>query len=429
MGLYDFMYLVPKERYQSLTAGKTSSGGGVENVQESQVNNFEVSQGGVVVIKDDKKFEGEELMAGTGKEEDNEGKRKEEKSNSAKAKTSSNKKQRKKDDEISDEEGYDDVYARRDHMRQLASQSNKLKAAGRIGSVLRRPHSLRRQVLARNMARPLNPTGRSGQSKRAAAPRGAKEAEKAVMQELMRKRLDQLNGGKAKRARTGSISDQVRAGRRTLTLQDGDLDRRIVHELRQTNKNDLRRSAARKYLGSGLEDPDAEMTTLEYQPRDVYMHPPLAGKKRGGEALRGQPPKKASGRSGAKRPKVASFFEDDEMDFGARKRKRKGLPPPRASRRLHKRAHEEEDEDDEDYADLIASKRRRKKGPPLKSRKLYKRRYPYDDEEEEEEDEPESKRLKLTEPWAGFKRKRDEAGFPDWDEIGYEQGRFKKHKF
>ena len=61
MGVYDYMYLVSRERYQQLVSSGSAaatSGSGTDltgDVQSSKITNIEVSEGGTVVVNDKNK--------------------------------------------------------------------------------------------------------------------------------------------------------------------------------------------------------------------------------------------------------------------------------------------------------------------------------------------------------------------------------------
>lgn len=324
MNRFDCMYLISKEKYESLKNAKSegaidtsgandgSIGG---NARESQVNNFDVSHGGTVVIGEKSEEKNIKSHAGlyppSNKVES--------------AKSGSSKKTGDKSVNYADkyeEKGLD--FARR-RMRELTATSQKLKDARKtgVGSKVSSPGKRGRGVFSNF----------SPKKEKVFAPRQAKLVEKLMLDRLMEDRVDQLSGGK-KRRRSLEEGKAGKAAR--IRLGSGDIDRRIIHDLRENHKNELKRTAARKYLGAMHPQYDIEMAYNPVTPEEIEMRElskPVAGKKRGhDDILLPQPPSKSLAwrvppRKLSKRKKTfGKESEEDSDEEPPAKRERPTLP-------------------------------------------------------------------------------------------------------
>lgn len=538
MGLYDYMLLVSKDQYQqqqhssattcpSNSSGAVADGGIGGDVRESQVNNIEVSHGGTVVVKptrpngsdvsQDEPSTSSTSNVGLTAEEAKGGEkpkktrprsptpypsREEVEAGAALAEGRrsrprlKNKNEKGKTEEGEEEERTGQFLERgldgeKDTF--LAAQSLKLKAAGKVGTALRRPVSLRRDALMRG-GRPRNPVGHlpNPSTRRGPPHRSLIYTDKLTEQELMRKlvqdRVDQLNGrGNAKTpskrkalistsSSTSSNRPPPRTVRRLIEKQhrvhvpgevwDGlEEERRLIHELRESAKRELKENAARKYRGTegavGLRNGHGKKKArARLIHRDVDRESPmttLAGARRKRNGLDVEVALTPNKR-------VRGELSDEDVDmtdassFPPRNSGRKKPPTrkkPSSSRRENKKTDATFDqlvqetaaaaaaasgltpeEADVEMRDLELKPRKatrklvakRATHPPIGGIKSRERkrgvRFLNSDEEEEEEDQPGTKWAKPTNAFAG-KRKLQDA-FYDYDPLWYEMNRFKR---
>ena len=248
MGLYDCMYLIPKDQYRPELHGTSyagvPAGDGVRgDVNESQINNIDVSQGGTVVIRDEakpfsyvsgRKAEEGEALEGDGKR----GKTAKKKGEDAKKKTEG----LEGSDGEEDGDGHNFVppMLRRGrdipHSVSRTGRPASLAAPG-AGNVARRPESTFRRddtiARAREGAREdveRLEEERTGKQRKV-QPSYASD-QRAVLDTLVKNRLAQLQGKKTPAE--------------PMEVDDMDKARRIVHELRDVHKKAVKDNASKK---------------------------------------------------------------------------------------------------------------------------------------------------------------------------------------
>ena len=323
MGLYDCMYLVPKEQYDTRTRGTVDGVGG--DVRESQINNFEVSHGGTVVIREDG---GKQLrpVADIEKQEEEE----EEKKRMKKRKRKRVQKVQTEGEESHDDNGSVDGGGNRVFPimklggADYAGNSAKLRAAGkqpnavaadfgRHEAVGPRTDPRRREAIL-TAARQSNerveqfasqqrddddgdeemtsvtpsttgplPSKRKKMSLSAGLPTpSVARAQKEALDAFVQLRMKQLQGKLPKRAK----------------VKDLDRARRIVHELRDVHKNAVKASAAKKLLPHPTPSPDVDDVW------DVVRPPPPPSPRRVTKKVR----------FAVAEPEKVSYDDDDEEE-------------------------------------------------------------------------------------------------------------------
>jgi hypothetical protein len=326
MGLYDCMYLVPKEQYDG--GGRVQARGAVDgvggDVNESQINNFEVSHGGTVVIREDG---GKPLrsVADAEKKEEEEKEEEETKKKKKKKNNSNNKKANGQPEGKEESRGgltaYENGSAEDGNYEggkrvfpimklgggEYAGSSAKLRAAGKppnavssVSAVVgRQGETGRREAIAKRTdpvrreailtaARQSNERAEQVAAQEQPAPAQKKStarppptsspplppptitmptpsvarAQKEALDAFVQLRMKQLQGKLPKRAKPRDL-DKARA---------------MVHELRNVHKNAVKASAAKKLLPHQTPLPDEDDD--EFMPAVVRPPPRIAKKVR-----------------------------------------------------------------------------------------------------------------------------------------------------
>jgi hypothetical protein len=352
MGLYDCMYLVPKEQYQNLAArgqAAVSSIDGVGgDVQDSQVNNIEVANGGTVLIRGTppSSIENEDKRGGSKEDtlkEERIGKKKE-------TKTKNNKDGFFKRGKA----GKVPIHSRLSKT-QFAARSQKLSAAKHFGNT-DAPDYRRKAIL--NDIRKNHPKKR------------------AMMNDLMQARLAQLQGKKSR----VSPPEQMDI--------DRDKNMKIVHEMRDVFRDSVKKNHA---------DPTWEkMDTFSHNHAKMNVEPSIAKKR-----VRGISVLDIGKDANAKRQAFPQFkragkrMSEDELSMllNPRRGTRAPDPPPKSAAAKRKAMDEQADEDLNVLLDplsyLPSKKIRNMTRTPVRSvgkfARVKRKGELYDDEEEEVE--------------------------------------------
>lgn len=316
MGVYDCMYLLSKDQYQSMHDRAACGGNKIDgvggDVRESQVNNIEVTHGGTVLIHDRDKVEAagsnthEHFTSGDGRGRDRDRKPRAESAVGDRTPTPDPRRKpsqyaahsgrlssaHRQPNAISPRDQFDiegeNESLKRDVVDESEPMDVDLPSDRRRGTKRKgESHELRRQALnndrEKNLERIKKATDiRSAERKGSRKRRASDDVESMEVDRLVRARLDQLQGGNKKTGKKSST------GFSRPKLTDREKGVKMIHEMRDIYKSELRHSAAREGLRA-----DADIAASRGKKRSVesydsvpttraktFHHTPLAGRKR-----------------------------------------------------------------------------------------------------------------------------------------------------
>jgi hypothetical protein len=271
MGVYDCMYLVSKEQYgRNNQIGRSLETGGVHEVQESNVNNIEMSNGGTIVIESTPEVPASDILAGSvqsgvhpqnkvpGLRATSVG------SNLQKTygKRLVNKTKRKASRNVVGEDDEGELHGAHPPMDLAADSLAMNNANRRQNAILPRPNFVGAKPSPENLKRQAGVDDVVRQNQQD-AKRQAISPNKQAMNQLMQNRLSQLQGGRKKQKYSRPTLDRYKrrgrnpppstivsaAGGSSLaelgrSEKERNGDRRIIHEMRDLYRDKLKESAA-----------------------------------------------------------------------------------------------------------------------------------------------------------------------------------------